>query len=79
MNQDDVREFLTVCLMCGDGVPAVTNLDNPDLVYQAIKSSIRGWHMFGYCRDEGLLSDEVPNASGEGVYYVTQKGKDLLL
>lgn len=79
MNPEDIREFLAICLMCGDGVPTHTDDGNPDLVAQYFRSRTTGWRMFGYCRDGGLLSDAVLNSSGIEVHYVTQKGKDLLI
>lgn len=78
MNQDDVKEFLTICLMCGDGVPAGQSDEHPDLVQQYLEGGHDRWDVLQYCHDEELWSKETVNQAGVAVFYVTQKGLELL-
>lgn len=87
MNEDDVKEFLTVCLMCGESVPTKTlDGEEDDLAYLWLTNPtpLRGaiterWGMWGYCKDHGYLGPVEEDSSGRTVRRVTQKGKDLLL
>lgn len=72
MNNERMVKFILACLMCGEGVPALTSDTHPDPVAMLLMEDP---YVFEIALDEGLIT---PASDRLGMHYVTPKGLGLL-